>query len=157
MQHSAAREWKPSTRFGKRFVQRAEHSIATSQQASHFVTITEVNSSRMHFKMSCDSSAFDRVHHSSGVQKETAVSNDSFEHSRSNCSGSHDSQPSTNSMLRFETLRIDTTITGSSGVLATRRPRSTDAVSSWRLRDLHTNLCQQWDPVQLLPKARRNV
>ena len=55
--------------------------------------------------------------------------------------------PSLNSMLRFETLRIDTTITGSSGVLATRRPRSTDAVSSWRLRDLHTNLCQQWDPV----------
>ena len=45
----------------------------------------------------------------------------------------HDSQPSTNSMLRFETLRIDTTITESSGVLATRRPCSTDAVSSWRV------------------------
>ena len=34
--------------------------------------------------------------------------------------------------LRFETLRFDATITGSSGVLATRRPHSTDSVSSWR-------------------------
>ncbi len=51
--------------------------------------------------------------------------------------------------LRFKTLRIDPTITRSSGVLATRRPRSTDAVSSWRLRDLHTNLCQQWDRVHV--------
>ena len=96
---------------------------------------------------------FDRVHHSSGVQKETNVSNDAFEHSRSNCSGSHDSQPSSNSMLRYGTLRIDTTITGSSGVLATRRPRSTDAVSSCVQRDLRKHLCQQWDPVHIKCRA----
>ena len=55
MQHGAARVTKRSTRFGKRFVRRADHLIATSQQASHCGTITEVNSSRMQFKMSCDS------------------------------------------------------------------------------------------------------
>ena len=38
---------------------------------------------------------------------------------------------------------------GSSGVLDAKRPHNTDAVSSWRSRDLHTNLCQQSDPVQL--------
>ena len=47
----------------------------------------------------------------------------------------HDSQTSTNLMLYFEGLRIDTTITGSSGVLATRRPHRTDALSSWSPRE----------------------
>ena len=135
----------------KRFVQRAEHSIATSLQASHCDTITQVNSSRMHFKMSCDSSAFDRVRPSSEVQKET------FEHPRSNCSGSHDSPVSKNCTPRCRNSLIVSTTFGSSGVLATRRPRSTDAVSSWRPRDLFKHLCQQWDPVRSRPDSVPSV
>jgi hypothetical protein len=36
-------------------MQRAEQWIATSPQASHFVTITEVSSTSMHVKLRCDS------------------------------------------------------------------------------------------------------
>ena len=59
---------------------RTKCTTATPQVSRRCCTITEVNSFRMCFKMSCDLSAFDRVHHSSGVQKETNASNDLLEH-----------------------------------------------------------------------------
>ena len=62
-------------------------------------------------------SAFDRVRHSSASK---------------NCTP------------RCRNSPIVSTTFGSSGVLTTRRPRSTDAACSWRGRDSFIPPCQQW-------------
>ena len=58
-----------------------------------------------------------------------------------NCSYSHDLPVSKNCTPRCRNSPIVSTTFGSSGVLDTKRPRSTDAVSSWMPRDLFKNLC----------------
>ena len=52
-----------------------------------------------------------------------------------NCSYSHDLPVSKNCTPRCRNSPIVSTTFGSSGVLDTKRPRSTDAVSSWMPRD----------------------